>query len=82
MNEAQLRDYLKARFRGYYDNMAADADLTAVVDSLGLFELVEFVEGTSGVRIPAVDFRPARFATIHGILAFVDELRGRENAIR
>jgi acyl carrier protein len=82
MNETQLRNYLKGRFRGYNDNLAGDADLTGVVDSLGLFELVEFVEGASGVRIPPMDFRPARFASIDGILAFVDELRERESATR
>jgi acyl carrier protein len=77
MNETQLRTYLKGRFRGYNDQLTADADLTAVVDSLGLFELVEFVENSSGVRIPAADFRPGRFASIRGILSFVDELRER-----
>ncbi|HET9440587.1 MAG TPA: acyl carrier protein [Longimicrobiales bacterium] len=79
MTETQLRTYLKGRFRGYQDTLTADADLSDVVDSLGLFELAEFVEGASGIRIPASEFRPARFASIREILIFVEELRERQS---
>ena len=73
MTEASLRSYLKARFRGYSDAIGADDDLAGVVDSLGLFELVEFIEQTAGVTVPIIDFRPARFSTIRNILALVGE---------
>ena len=73
MTEASLRSYLKSRFRGYSDDIGADDDLAGVVDSLGLFELVEFIEQTAGVTIPVVDFRPARFSTVRNILALVEE---------
>jgi acyl carrier protein len=80
MNESKLRTYLKGRFARYSDDLGADSDLDGIVDSLGLFELVEFVESESGVRIPMAEFRPARFSSIREILAFVDELRGQESA--
>ena len=82
MNEAQLRAYLKGRFRGYTDDIALDDDLSGVVDSLGLFELVEFIEKTAGVTVPTIEFRPARFATLSNILGLVDDLRAREAAAR
>ena len=80
MNEAQLRSYMKTRFRGYRDDLSADADLSGVVDSLGLFELVEFVESASEIRIPMADFQPVKFSSIRNILALVDELRARSIA--
>jgi acyl carrier protein len=77
MNETQLRTYLKSRFRGYQDTIPAEADLTGVVDSLGVFELAEFIEETAGLRIPMADFQPARLSSIRQILLFVDELKAR-----
>jgi acyl carrier protein len=82
MDESQLRTYLKSRFRGYHDGMSAEADLSGIVDSLGLFELVEFVEGASGVRVPVADFQPIRFSSIRNILTLVGELRARAGAMR
>jgi acyl carrier protein len=77
MTEERLRRYLKDRFRNYRDDLATDADLTGIVDSLGLFELVEFVEREFGIAIPTEDFTPARFASIQSILALIDDLRTR-----
>jgi acyl carrier protein len=72
--EVRLRDFLRQRFHNYRDDFGADEDLTSVVDSLGLFELVEFVEQEYSVSIPAAEFSPRRFSSIHGILSLVDEL--------
>lgn len=82
MSEAQLRSFIKGRFRGYRDDMSADADLSGIVDSLGLFELVEFVESSSNIRIPTADFQPVRFASIRNIMTLVEELRLRSGALR
>jgi acyl carrier protein len=81
MNEDRLRAYLKGRFRGYRDDLPVDAELSGIVDSLGLFELVEFVEQTFDVRIPMAEFRPGRFSSIREILDFVDDLRSRETRL-
>jgi acyl carrier protein len=82
MTEAQLRSYLKSRFRGYRDDISAEADLSGIVDSLGLFELVEFVEGSAKLKIPMADFQPVRFSSIRNIMALVDDLRARNGAMR
>jgi acyl carrier protein len=75
MNEAPLRSYLKRRFRGYQDDLPSNADLSGIVDSLGLFELIEFVEEEYDLKVPMADFRPARFSSIREILTLVDELK-------
>jgi acyl carrier protein len=77
MNETALRAYLKKRFYRYQDDLPTNGDLSGVVDSLGLFELVEFVEEAYGVKVPMKEFRPARFATIREILTLVDELKSQ-----
>ena len=71
--EREVRHYLKSRFRGYHDEMLADDRLDGVVDSLGLFELVEFLEQKFGLKIPNEEFRPERFATIARIGQTIEE---------
>jgi serine/threonine protein kinase len=57
MNEQTLRSFLRERFPEYSDQLELDDDLSSVVDSLGLFELVAFVETEFKLTIPtAVDF--------------------------
>jgi acyl carrier protein len=82
MTEATLRAYLKGRFRGYSDDIGRHDDLSGVVDSLGLFELVEFLEQDTGLTVPTLEFRPDRFSSINNILALVDELRRTGAAVR
>ena len=74
-DETRLRDFLRQRFGGYRDSLSQSDSLTEVVDSLGLFDLVEFVEREFGVAIPNEEFSPRRFSSIEGILELVDELR-------
>jgi len=77
--EARIREYLRSRFRGYRDDMSIEESLEHVVDSLGLFELVEFLEGTFEFRIPNSEFRPSRFQTIGRILEVLEgSPRGRD----
>ena len=70
--EERIRGYLRSRFRGYRDDMSRDDSLEHVVDSLGLFELVEFLESSFGFSIPNEEFRPNRFSTIGRILQVVE----------
>jgi acyl carrier protein len=77
MNETPLRAFLKSRFYKYDDNIASGANLSDIVDSLGLFELVEFVESEYQVKVPMTEFRPARFSSIREILTLVEELKKR-----
>jgi acyl carrier protein len=80
MDETSLRAYLKKHFYRYEDSLPSTGDLSSVVDSLGLFELVEFLEEEYDVKVPMAEFRPDRFATIRDILTLVDELKNQRPA--
>ena len=80
MNEQRLRSFLTERFPGYSDQLALDDDLSSVVDSLGLFELVEFVETEFDVSIPTAMFSPDRFTTLGRTLEFIAELQSLPSA--
>ena len=71
--EQRIRQFLKERFGGYQDNMGLTDSLESVVDSMGLFELVSFLEQEFSMNLPNEEFSPQRFATIEGILKVVDE---------
>ncbi len=73
--EQKLREFLRTRFAGYDDGLGSGDSLTDIVDSLGLFELVEFVEREFAVSVPNLDFSPRRFSSIDTILELVRELR-------
>jgi len=71
--ELTLRKYLKERFGNYEDGIGLDDPLEGVVDSIGIFELVEFIENEFGISIPNEEFSPQRFASIADILATIEE---------
>jgi acyl carrier protein len=74
-NEAVLRQFLKERFGGYHDGIGPHESLEGIVDSLGLFELVDFLEERFQVAIPNEEFSPKRFESIESILQLMDESR-------
>jgi len=74
-NERRLRSFLKDRFSQYHDQLGRDDSLASIVDSLGLFELVEFVEHEFGIQVPTAEFSPQKFSSIQRILDFVEDLR-------
>ncbi|MBP7147803.1 MAG: acyl carrier protein [Acidobacteria bacterium] len=73
--ECEIRGYLKSRFPRYNDALTIEAPLDRVVDSLGLFDLVEWLEGRFAIRIPNEEFRPQRFNTIGSIVQTVREFK-------
>jgi len=73
--ESAIRKFLGERFGAYRDDIGADESLDGVVDSLGMFDLVEFIEQDIGVSIPNEDFSPRNFATISSILALIEQCR-------
>jgi len=76
MNEEQrLRAFLQDRFPGFDEDFDAEAELSGIVDSLALFDVVEFVERDFGVDVPTAEFSPLKFSSIRRILDFVEELR-------
>jgi acyl carrier protein len=74
-NEQRLRQFLTERFPGFDDSFERTEDLGLVVDSLGLFDLLEFVEREFHVDVPTAEFSPLKFSSIHRILEFVEELQ-------
>jgi acyl carrier protein len=76
MNEEQrLRAFLQERFPGFDESFDAEAELSGIVDSLGLFDVVDFVERDFDVDVPTAEFSPIKFSSIRRILDFVEELR-------
>jgi acyl carrier protein len=73
--ETTLRTYLRERFGNYRDDMDSEESLEGVVDSLGLFELVEFLERKFQLKIPNHEFSPRRFHSIGNILETVAQFR-------
>ncbi|MCU0231441.1 MAG: acyl carrier protein [Acidobacteria bacterium] len=73
--EAAVREFLASRFPGYHTALGLEDPLDRVVDSLGLFDLVEWVEGSFGIRIPNEEFSPRRFASIAAICSTINDFR-------
>jgi len=73
--ETAVREFLASRFSGYHPELGSEDPLDRVVDSLGLFDLVEWVEGNFGIRIPNEEFSPRRFSSIEAICNTVNEFR-------
>jgi acyl carrier protein len=71
--ETRLRQFLKERFKNYRDDIGSSDPLDEVVDSMGLFELVDFIEAEFVVSIPNEEFSPQRFDTIENILQVIEE---------
>jgi acyl carrier protein len=73
--EEKIRQFLRERFGNYREEIGPKDPLDDVVDSLGLFELVEFVEKEFSVSIPNEEFSPQRFSSIEKILQVIEEFR-------
>lgn len=76
-SEKRLRQFLKSRFPRFSDKVGLDDPLDRIVDSLGLFDLVEWVEKSWAIRVPNEEFSPRRFATLRDILATIQEFEHR-----
>ncbi|MGD9578854.1 MAG: acyl carrier protein [Syntrophorhabdus sp.] len=70
--ELKLRSYLKERFANYEDSIGSEDSLEGIVDSLGLFDLVAFLEEEFAISIPNEDFSPDLFSTIEKILLLLN----------
>jgi acyl carrier protein len=73
--EQNVRAFLKERFAGYEDSIESNESLEGVVDSLGLFELVSYLEDEFSLSIPNSEFSPQLFESIDGILKVIAEYR-------
>ncbi len=76
-DEQRLRVFLRKTFARYDDDFGSADDLSGLIDSLALFDVLAFVESEFGVEVPTEDFHPQRFASIDRILEYVGELRAQ-----
>jgi acyl carrier protein len=73
--EVKIRRFLEERFRGYKDEFGQKDKLDGVVDSMGLFELVCFLEEEFSLAIPNEEFSPNLFSSIENIMKVVEEFK-------
>ena len=73
--EEQVRAFLAANFPLGGEQPTADASLidSGYIDSMGILELLEFVEHTYGLSVPDDDIRPENFDSISGIAQYVSQ---------
>lgn len=57
------------------ESIAPDEDLLAsdILDSLGIMELVTFLEEKERIRVADEDLTPENFQTVESIVAFVEQ---------
>lgn len=72
----QIRTFIEKMY-GRGKKFSDDADLfqLGIVDSLGVRELLPFLEDTFAVQIADSLFFDERFASVNGLTAIIDELR-------
>jgi acyl carrier protein len=66
--ETKIRQFLKERFPAYHDDLGFSEPLDGLVDSLGLYELVTFIEQEFSIVIPNEKFSPRHFSSIESIV--------------
>lgn len=59
------------------DSVAHDDDLLEVVDSLGIVELIAFLEEKYRIKVGDDDLDPANFGSVDKIVAFVERKGGQ-----
>jgi len=74
-----VRDFLIAQNRWHEprEQLTDDYPLlqNGVIDSLGLFRLVSFLEDTYGLRVDDRELVPAHFSTVSAIADFIERAR-------
>ncbi|HEY9645349.1 MAG TPA: acyl carrier protein [Chroococcidiopsis sp.] len=72
--QTQIRQFILDKFpRISEDELSADLDLlgTNLIDSLGVLELVSFVESEFGVVVEDDDLLPENFQSINCLIGFI-----------
>jgi acyl carrier protein len=61
------------------DEVPADESFLAsgIIDSLGIMQLVAFVESELGSKVPETDLVPENFDTVARIAAYIERMRRR-----
>ncbi len=73
----KLQDYIVSNYLdGDSDGLDADTQLLAlnIIDSVSIFDLVNFIRQQSNCSIPMVEIKPDNFASINAMCALVERL--------
>ena len=73
-NADQIRDYIERTFSKTVKDSDSLLD-SGLLDSVGIFELVTFLEETFGIKIEDEAIVPEHFESVALIAAFVDRKR-------
>ena len=75
----QIRAYIE---RTFGKSVGLDDSLldSGLLDSIGIFELVTFLEQTFGIKIADEAIVPEHFETVALVASFVDQTRGNVTA--
>lgn len=70
--QQRLRQFIQDSF--FVDQVGDDESFLAsgIIDSLGIMQIVAFVESEFGVAVPDADLVPANFDSINRIAAYVE----------
>lgn len=78
--ESQIRDFIVdlQQWDGDPAQLTSEASLLdmEVIDSLGIYELVSYIETTYGVTVDDIDVTPANFETLESIRRYVEARSG------
>ena len=61
------------------DEVASDESFLAsgILDSLGIMQLVAFVESELDIKVPEADLVPENFDSVARVTAYIERVRGR-----
>ena len=71
----RVRQFIKDSF--FVDEVGDEESFLAsgIIDSLGVMQLVSFIEAEVGTRVPDTDLLPENFDSIARIAAYVERMR-------
>lgn len=75
--QASLREFMISDLSADPSVLSADYDLleNGVVDSLGMFELVRFIEERLGVEVGDDELVPENFQSLNALTGMIERLR-------
>ena len=71
----EVEEFIVREIAPDIDSVAHDLDLLAgeVIDSLGIVQLISFLEGKYGIKVDDDDLVPENFRSVDSIVMFVEK---------
>ena len=68
----RVKQFIKETF--FVDDIAEEESflVSGIIDSLGILQLVGFVESVAGIRVPDTDLLPENFDSVARIAAYIE----------